>query len=208
METFRPLFVYALHLTQANPNQNRWLADEQAVKNDLSSLLATARSANPERHNPYLETVWYAVNSWLHEMLDVLPNGFLVAQALLPATDPGGAEFYRRLGNLLTPDDNGVIPPEAVEAIRIYSFCLEHEYRGYYARPGCEHQRQAYRRRCRQTLEAVLSPSDLPPDPEPKPTARSQFRKVALWAAPVAGTILLYGIYRVALKDLYFSVVG
>lgn len=146
--------------------------------------------------------------SWLDEVLGGIPHWDCIAKELLPETDQKGTEFYRRLGELLTPNDDGVISAGALEAVRVYSFCLEHEYRGYYRRPGYEHQRQAYRRRCRQALEAVLSPDDLAPAPEPGKKTRRQLTKVAVWVLPVVVTILLYGMYRTLLKDLYHSVVG
>lgn len=208
IETFRPVFVYALHLVHANPNQNRWLTDENAVKNDLASLLAATRASDTLTHDQNLETARYALHAWLREILQNIPNGNAIAQDLLPETDPVGSEFYHRLGKLLTPNSDGIIEQHNLDAIRIYNFCLEHEYRGYYARPGCEHQRQAYRRRCRQALEIALSPADLAPDPPPPPRTIKKFARAAMWILPIAATLLLYGLYRTVLKDLYLNVVG
>lgn len=239
VELFRPVFAYALHLARANPNRNRRLSDPEAIKNDLASLIAIARSDNPEkpagsaRLAPVLMTMgtaaarsrteqraeeedvnfnqaWYAVASWLGEILADIPGGRRVADELLPPLDPDGCEFYRRLGSLLTPGPDDRVHPEIVDIVKVYSLCLELDYAGYYSRPGCEHLRQAYRRRCRQVVEAGLRP----PEAETEPSRRFFSRlgpfagKAALWILPVAGTIVLYGIYRSVLNHLYNSVVG
>lgn len=208
VEFFRPVFSYALHLVQTNPNRNRWLMEPDAVRNDLAGLLAAARANGAGCDAVNFEQAWYAVCSWLGEMLVDVPNGRRITEELLPPLDPDGTEFYRRLNCLLTPGGDGIVRPEIVDIIKVYGMCLELDYRGYYARPGFEHQRQAYRRRCRQTVEAMPGPQDLPLTRRMRRPFAKIAAKAAMWLLPVAATLVLYGIYRMLLSDLYVSVVG
>lgn len=212
IESFRPVFVYTLHLSQANPNRNRRLADPVAINNDLAALIAPIQPDAAQAGDVNYRQAWFAVASWLEERLREIPGGRGVAEELLPAADPNGSEFYRRLNYLLTPVADERLRPEIVDIIKVYNLCLELDYRGYYARPGYEHLRQGYRRRCRQAIEAVV-PN--PPETAARPARFFSARflpalsgKAALWLVPPAATVLLYGLYRTVLRSLFDSVIG
>lgn len=201
---FRQIIAYALHLAQTNPNLNRWAADPNAVRNDLASLIDDVKPDD----DLDADSAWYAVASWLGEILATIPGGRLAGEELLPALDPDGSEFYRKLNGLLARDGDGAMDPETLDVIRVYSLCLDLDYQGYYSQPGLEHQRQAYRRRCRQVLEAATAPEQSETEATRNPLWRRLSGRAALWLLPVGGTILLYGIYRTLLKELYIAVVG
>ncbi|MDR1744667.1 MAG: DotU family type IV/VI secretion system protein [Planctomycetota bacterium] len=193
---FRPIFVYVTHLARNLPDGTQLPFPFPAVREDLQKIILAAFQ-NPDSSTPQFDQAWFAVRCWLGERLETLPHGSELRDRLVDVPENAGSEFFLRLNRLL---DGG-----SPELLKMYAACLELGFKGYYARPGHEADLAGYLAACRQRLgadrEAPASVKKAPPTP-----FRAVLRILA-WAAPVAATLLLYYLYRMALSDLYATVV-
>lgn len=194
---FRPIFVYVTHLARNQRDATRLPFPFASVRADLQKIILTVFQ-NPGSSSANFDEAWFAVRCWLGERLAALPHGAELCDRLVDVPEHGGSEFFQRLNRLL---DGG-----SPDLIRVYAACIELGFRGYYAKPGREADLAGYRNACRERLAAEQNAPA--PSQTPGRGSRLGIARAAAWLAPVAVTIALYWLYRMALHDLYAVVVG
>lgn len=207
----QPIFSYTAHLTsgRAGGIDVSW-AD---VERDLEGLFHRAEAGVAAIGRTKGEQSLFAIRCWVAEALAGLPGGDALASRFLPSSGNAGSEFFERLNVLLRDiPDSPDAEPETLAAIRVYLFCLELGFRGYYARHNHGGQLEGYRDRCRDILRVAGPPTARamrrPQTAESRTAGRGIAAKAAAWAAPVAATAALYLLYQILLTDLYSGVVG
>lgn len=201
---FRPIFAYAAHMAASAGSPDRPAIDAQTARSDLSLLLGAAMRFREEPVDPNFDQAWFALTAWLDRTLGRLPGGEDIARQLIEPAENREADFFRRLSLLLTPLPNGY-PREIRAIIRVYAICLDLGF-GLPDDARDAACSREYRRRCRQALAT----------PQPGPEANAASHKpygyavaaAAMWLAPVAVPLFLYGLYKFLLGNLYASVVG
>lgn len=204
VNAFRPIFAYAAHMAASPGSPDRPAIDAHTARSDLSLLLGAAMRCREEPLDPNFDQAWFALTTWLDRTLKRLPGGDEIAAQVIEPAEGREADFFHRLGLLLTPLPKGH-PKEILAIIRVYAICLDLECGLPDNADGAARARE-YRRRCRQALSAA--PRGPTANEPSQKRCGNALAAAAAWLAPVVVPLFLYGLYKYLLGNLYAGVVG
>lgn len=201
---FRPVIAYSAHLRPAETRADCPRPDAAHITRDLGCLIDAAMEQRREPIDPNFDQAWFAVRAWLGGTLRSLDLE-ATARELAAAPDDAGSDFFRRLG-LLLPRPGSSPHPDIRDILRVYALCMDLGYRGDYGDESREEQWNEYRRRCHDAVET--GKGEVAEETEPNRNWTALAGKAAVWLVPILAPILLYGVFKFLLNNLYGHIMG